>query len=248
MPRSAPSSFARSNFSSLDEVTTTCAPTCTPSWIAKVETPLPAPSTSIVSPPTSRPRAKRARYAVSPASGSAAASCHDSRCGFAKTFAAGIAISSANVPPSGPPRMRNSGPGWSSRTPHASEGRMMTSSPVSRRMPAPSEPGTSGSGYWPARTRRSRRLSAAARSSTTTSPGCGSGSGTASNEVEPGSRIRTASTRAARRPAPLGSPAARAAPARTRPGCRERAAATAPSRYCASNGRLRSGHRWCRPP
>src|SRR5262245_45197491 len=78
---------------------------------------------------------------------------------------------------------------------------MTTSSPVSRRTPAPSEPGTSGSGKTYAgpggvRTRRARRLTAAARSSTRTSPGPATGSSTCRNESSPPSRTRIACTRA----------------------------------------------------
>ena len=59
---------------------------------------------------------------------------------------------------------------------------MTTSSPVSRRMPAPSEPGITGrsntyAGPGGLRRSRSRRLIAAAFSSTTTSPGPATGSG-----------------------------------------------------------------------
>ena len=59
-PPSAPSSFARSIFSCDDEVTSTRAPACTASWTANVETPLPAPRTSTVWPPTSPPTSKSA--------------------------------------------------------------------------------------------------------------------------------------------------------------------------------------------
>ena len=94
-PASAPSSRERAIFSSEDEVTSTRAPAWAASWTANVETPLPAPSTSTVSPVTRPPRANSARYAVRPASGSAAASSHESRAGFGKTFASGTATSSA---------------------------------------------------------------------------------------------------------------------------------------------------------
>src|SRR3712207_4054086 len=58
---------------------------------------------------------------------------------------------------------------------------MTTSSPVSRRMPAPSEPGTNGIGNaycgpGGLQTSRSRRLTAAVRSPTTPSPPPASGS------------------------------------------------------------------------
>src|SRR5581483_5610864 len=69
-------------------------------------TPLPAPSTSTVSPRSSRPTANRARQAVSPASGNAAASSHENRAGFGKTFSAGTLTSSAYVPPVAPVEAR----------------------------------------------------------------------------------------------------------------------------------------------
>src|SRR5581483_6242918 len=74
---------------------------------------------------------------------------------------------------------------------------MITSSPVSRRTPAPSEPGITGSGNRYAgpgglRTSRSRRLTAAVLSSTTTSPGPATGSGASSKRSSPPSCTRIA--------------------------------------------------------
>ena len=74
---SAPSSRARSSFSSLDEVTSTRAPSAFAIVSAAVATPPPMPQTSTHSPSTRPARVRSIRYAVSKTSGNAAASSND---------------------------------------------------------------------------------------------------------------------------------------------------------------------------
>ena len=78
---SAPSSRARSSFSSLDEVTSTRAPSAFAIASAAVATPPPIPQTSTHSPSCSRPLVTSIRYAVSNTSGKAAASSNESSSG-----------------------------------------------------------------------------------------------------------------------------------------------------------------------
>ena len=156
-------------------------------------TPEPMPGTSTRSPAPIRALVTTALHAVSPASGTAAASVHDSRPGLGATNAAGTAIRSAYVPWRGTPSVSQLGPGDSSLSPQLRLGLITTSSPTATELtpspssettPAPSEPSTIGKlaccSLWPpiargtstpARIPRSRRLTDAARRSTTTSPG-----------------------------------------------------------------------------
>jgi hypothetical protein len=103
MPASAPIAFARSSFSSLDDVTITFAPIFFANRSANVWTPLPTPVISTTSSFVHRPRDTSARYAVTPASGIAAASSSLSESGAGCTLPDGTAMYSANVPWCGMP-------------------------------------------------------------------------------------------------------------------------------------------------
>ena len=95
---SAPIAFARASFSSLDDVTITFAPIFLANSSTNVCTPLPTPGISTTSSFVQRPRDTSARYAVTPASGIAAASSSLSDGGAGCTLPAGTAMYSANVP------------------------------------------------------------------------------------------------------------------------------------------------------
>ena len=150
----APIDFARTSFSALPLVTETCAPSAFARSMAMVATPPPIPVTSTWSPFFTSPRVTRARYAVSPPRGRAAASGKERCSGIGASRSSGSAIFSAKVPGRGIPRMRKSFPGIRGSSPHESNGRITTflpthegSAPVptDSTVPAPSAPRMQGS-------------------------------------------------------------------------------------------------------
>ena len=150
----APISFALASFSSLPEVTETSAPSARAKSMASVATPPPMPVTSTCSPLRSPPRETSARYAVTPATGNAAASSKPMESGSSTIIDAGTAIFSAMVPCRGMPRMRNSLPCTAGSGPHFSQGMITarlprrpgsTPGPTDSTTPAPSDPSTQGS-------------------------------------------------------------------------------------------------------
>ena len=110
-------------FSSDDDVTSTRAPAMTASETAIVETPLPAPSTTTVSPARRPPRLNSARYAVTPASGSAAASGQSKPAGSGNEVLLRdrdeLGVGARGVSRRG---SRSPAPGWRSSSPQRSDG------------------------------------------------------------------------------------------------------------------------------
>ena len=105
MSTSAPSCRARSSFSSLLEVTKTCAPASLAICSAAIATPPPMPRISTLSPGRTRALVITILQAVRKTSGKAAASSKLSRSGIGRRLTSGITTAWAKVPSRCSPRI-----------------------------------------------------------------------------------------------------------------------------------------------